>query len=261
MPPKYEFTDEVDERLGFPTLRRIRAVRDFGDVKAGTLGGWIGSEYNLSHEGLAWVADEAKVYEDACILGDAKVCGNAIVRGLARVRENAVIDENAVVFGVSHISGNAKIIGATILCDVVVDNNAIVGAVQISGLARLGVGARAQSERDYLLCGPIGQNNSFVTFYRAEKPAQIGVAAGCFNGTLDEFLDRLQEDYGRHIHLLQQLKATDEASRLEMLRDEYLEIAAFAERRFARCAAQNNERNANDETTKENAGRIETQDF
>ena len=245
MTPKYEFTDEVNERLGFPTLRRIRAVRDFGDVKAGTLGGWIGSEYNLSHEGLAWVADEAKVYEDACILGDAKVCGNAIVRGLARVRENAVIDENAVVFGVSHISGNAKIIGAAILCDVVVDNNAIVGAVQIPGLARLG----------------IGQNNSFVTFYRAEKPAQIGVAAGCFNGTLDEFLDRLQEDYGRHIHLLQQLKATDEASRLEMLRDEYLEIAAFAERRFARCAAQNNERNANDETTKENAGRIETQDF
>lgn len=89
MPPKYEFTDEVDEYLGFPTLRRIRAVRDFGNVKAGTLGGWIGSAYNLSHEGLAWVADEAKVYEDACILGDAKVCGNAIVCGCARVRENA----------------------------------------------------------------------------------------------------------------------------------------------------------------------------
>ena len=51
---KYEFTDETKEFFG-RTLRRIRAVRDFGDVSAGEIGGWIEKEENLSHDGDARV--------------------------------------------------------------------------------------------------------------------------------------------------------------------------------------------------------------
>lgn len=37
------------------TLYSIRALRDFGDVKAGDFGGWIESEDNLSQAGDCWV--------------------------------------------------------------------------------------------------------------------------------------------------------------------------------------------------------------
>lgn len=46
MNKKYEFTGEVSNGL-----KRIRAVRDFGGVRAGALGGWIKSDSNLSHDG------------------------------------------------------------------------------------------------------------------------------------------------------------------------------------------------------------------
>lgn len=43
------------------TLHRICALRSFDDVKSGDLGGYIESEANLSHDGDAWVDDNAWV--------------------------------------------------------------------------------------------------------------------------------------------------------------------------------------------------------
>ena len=65
MNKKYELTDETQEWNG-RTLHRIRALADFGDVKAGELGGWIEKEENLSHNGNAWVYGDAQVY--GCLL-------------------------------------------------------------------------------------------------------------------------------------------------------------------------------------------------
>ena len=58
---KYELL--LDDTIGFSgqQLFRIRALIRFGDVKAGDLGGYIQSYKNLSHDGDAWVADNAKV--------------------------------------------------------------------------------------------------------------------------------------------------------------------------------------------------------
>ena len=50
MERKYELTDETIIRDG-RILHRIRAVRDFADVKAGELGGWIEKESNLDQDG------------------------------------------------------------------------------------------------------------------------------------------------------------------------------------------------------------------
>lgn len=72
---KYELTDEIKTVVGH-TLHRIRACVDVGNnVKAGDFGGWIESEINLSHDGDAWVCDNAWVH------GNALVCDNAVVRG------------------------------------------------------------------------------------------------------------------------------------------------------------------------------------
>lgn len=86
-------------------LYRIRALKDFGDVKAGDLGGYIESERNLSQEGNCWVSDEARVYDNA------KVSGNARVYNDAKVFGNAQIYDNAGVFDDTEVYGNAKVYG------------------------------------------------------------------------------------------------------------------------------------------------------
>lgn len=40
---------------------RIRALRDFSNVKAGDVGGFVTSEKNLSHKGDCWVSGNARV--------------------------------------------------------------------------------------------------------------------------------------------------------------------------------------------------------
>ena len=67
---KYEFTGEVKVKFGV-TLKRIRALIDFGNVKKGELGGFIEKEENLSYAGDAWVSGNAWVYGNAWVSGDA----------------------------------------------------------------------------------------------------------------------------------------------------------------------------------------------
>lgn len=49
---KYEITDIKHPQ--YPNLRRIRALKSFGSVKSGDLGGYVQSEDNLSHSGRCW---------------------------------------------------------------------------------------------------------------------------------------------------------------------------------------------------------------
>lgn len=126
---KYELvtTDTIKE--GKATLTRIRALKDFGRVKVGDLGGYVESEKNLSSDGICWVFDEAKVYgsadvfEDALISYNAKVYGNAevygkaSVYGVAKVYENAQVYGNAKVCGKARVCGNAKVYGDTWVSD------------------------------------------------------------------------------------------------------------------------------------------------
>ena len=73
---KYKLTDETIEVEG-KALYRIEALKDFCEIKKGDKGGFIESEDNLSHEGNAWVSDDACVCGNACVCGSARVCGDA----------------------------------------------------------------------------------------------------------------------------------------------------------------------------------------
>jgi len=84
MNKKYELIDETQEWNG-RILHRILALADFGDVKAGELGGWIEKEENLSHNDDAWVYGDAQVYGDARVYGNAWVFGDARVCGDAEI--------------------------------------------------------------------------------------------------------------------------------------------------------------------------------
>lgn len=82
MEKKYELGKE--KCFGGAKLRRVVALRDFGDVKKGDIGGWIESEHNLSHNGNCWVDDDARVS------GNARVFGNALVSGKAKIEDGFV---------------------------------------------------------------------------------------------------------------------------------------------------------------------------
>ena len=93
---KYELTSETKVINGVE-VHRIKALKSFGIINEGDLGGWIESEKNLSQYGNAWVCDDATVcgnataYDNAVVFGNAKVSGDATVRGKARVGGDATV--------------------------------------------------------------------------------------------------------------------------------------------------------------------------
>ena len=108
---KYELTTETKTLANGRTLCRIKAFRDFGDVKKGDLGGWIESESCLTHKGDCWVADEAWVQNDAKVLHDAIVSGSAWLNG------NVIVSGKARVGGSAWMNGNVKVTGNACIMD------------------------------------------------------------------------------------------------------------------------------------------------
>jgi hypothetical protein len=96
------------------------------------------------------------VYGDAWVSGDAWVYGDAQVYGNARVS------------GAAWVYGDAQVYGAAI--------------IKLNG---------HNNCKTYLTLGPIGSNR-FITF---EKEHGI-VNAGCFSGTIEEFIKAVKEKYG-----------------------------------------------------------------
>ena len=82
---KFELTSEFITNIFGTKLFRIKALIEFGNVKAGELGGFVEKEENLNHEGNAWVYGNAEVYGNARVYGNASVYGDARVCGDARV--------------------------------------------------------------------------------------------------------------------------------------------------------------------------------
>lgn len=88
---KYRLTDIKIEHDGH-TLYRIEALKDFGIISKGTLGGYVENINNLSQEDTCWIADEAKVYDNAKVFENAFICGFANIYGNASVRCNAIVN-------------------------------------------------------------------------------------------------------------------------------------------------------------------------
>ena len=166
---KFELTAETNVILG-RTLYRIRALRAFGDVDKGELGGFIEKETNLAHEGNAWVSGNARVFNNAWVSGNAKVSGNALVSDNARVSGNAIVSGNARVSGASEVYGNAKVSG----------------------------NAEIKQSSHYLVIGPIGSRDDLTTFFRSK--AEIMVSCGCFFGTIKKFEEAVNKTHGDNQH-------------------------------------------------------------
>lgn len=86
---KFELTTESITNEARKKLFRIKALIDFGDVKAGELGGYVEKEGNVSQDDNACVSDNALISGNAWVSGDALISGNTRVSGDARVSGNA----------------------------------------------------------------------------------------------------------------------------------------------------------------------------
>ncbi|MCH5202734.1 MAG: hypothetical protein J1F17_05960 [Oscillospiraceae bacterium] len=191
---KYELTTNTKTFLG-RTLYQIKALVDFGDVKAGDLGGYIEKEGNLSQEGNAWVYGDARVYGNARVFGDARVTDNAWVSGDARVTDNAWVYGDARVYGNALVYGDARVFD-----NAWVYGNALVsGDAWVYGNARVSGNALVFEEKHILTIGPIGSRNDTTTFYCTEEK-DINVNCGCFNGSVDDFIKQVSQTHGDNKH-------------------------------------------------------------
>ena len=190
---KFEFTGETKTLLDGTVLHRIKALVHikFGcmAVEIGELGGWIEKENNLSHDGNAWVCGNAEVY------GNAWVCGNARVYEDAKVYGNAWVCGNAEVYGNARVCDDARVYGNAR----VYDEARVCRNAEVYGNARVCGDAEVFRMEHYLVIGPIGSRNAFTTFFRT-KERNIKVVCGCFFGTIDEFLAKVEQTHGDSKH-------------------------------------------------------------
>lgn len=221
---KYELTGETMDFQG-QILHRIRAVRSFRCsytyVEPGTVGGWLARPLepgddagSLSHDGNCWVANNAKVLDQATVRGNAMLKHNAVMRDRstisdnARVYDNAVLRDNAcaqdsarvyssvVVYGCTTIGGgaildgNARVGGSSMLGGFVdVSNDAVLENVTLFN-GQFREGARVRKTTDMLVIQGL-MREGVVTLYRTEDEHHHRVTAGCQTFTLDDDLEEL----------------------------------------------------------------------
>lgn len=142
---KYEFTGKTFTTAGW-LMHEIRALKDFDDVKAGDLGGYIYNEKNLSQRGTCWVYPGSTIENNARVTGNAKVKGKSRVRNSARVYGNAVVDNDSDIFTAAKIYGDAYVSG------VEVARSEIFGYAHVEGH---GIGCNIDSGNGGHILGPI----------------------------------------------------------------------------------------------------------
>ena len=196
---KYELILDDSIEILNHKLFRIRALTDFGSVKAGDLGGYIQKEENLSQDGEAWVSGKAKVFGNSRVFGNARVSGKAKVFGKSRVSGKAKVYDGAKVYGDAEVYGKAKVYGDAEVYDrawvsgdaEVYDNAKVHGDAEVYGDARI------KSKKDYIVFKNNWSSGRYFTYTKSNKMWKVG----CFYGTSQELIKKAygdSEDSGNH---------------------------------------------------------------
>lgn len=139
---KYYMTDTSKLLADGTKVFRIVAARDFGNVKKGTLGGWIERGENLSQLGDCWVADEAVVTGESVVSENAIVRGYVKVRGYSHVFGQAIVEDNADLSGAVYVYDSARVdLDSRLIEGACVCGNAIVSCVNRQTASGMGLAA------------------------------------------------------------------------------------------------------------------------
>lgn len=117
--PKYELRQAPGAEL-----RQLVALRSFGDVKAGDLGGLIAPSVKLDHNSTAWVYPGAEVY------GCSEITNGATIFGAARVMNSKIAD--STIFERAHVT-NSSVCGSSVYGNARVCARSIVQESEIAG--------------------------------------------------------------------------------------------------------------------------------
>lgn len=225
---KYRIVKGYERKINGIIIHRIQALKDFGDLKAGDLGGWIENESNLSQEGNCWVYPGSVVCRDSVVQDNAKIAGDSIINEHCFISDNAHIRDGSMCCGKSvgqpviirgkssvsnsDIFGHVKIWEGEIIKSIirgyngptVIDSGFVIRSTCIEndgqnilkigdGAGRI-IGGKITKEEDYLLLKGLGSANRLTTFYRGKKN-DIQVKCGCFKGSISEFEQKVMQTY------------------------------------------------------------------
>lgn len=187
MENKYELTDEVIEYLGH-TLHRIKALKDFGDIKKGDMGGWIEGSFNLSQYGNCWVYQGAIAYDNSRVLNNSKIYDNAQIYGNAWIWENAKVYGNARVGGYTMIFGKVNVCDDALVCgdSIITDEAKICGKITISNNPMINGNPIISKIGDYAVFQDIWGNGDYITWTKSNNMWK----EGSFYGTEEELIKK-----------------------------------------------------------------------
>lgn len=153
---------EPSKYFGSIPLYQIQAIIDIPkyNIKAGDFGGYIQSEYNLSHSGSSWISNNAMVFDNAVVVEDALVSNNAIIFDSAWILNDAFVTDSSIVADSAWVADSAQIKGySSILNNSCVFGNALItGNTIIKDSSRIYENAQINGEmvvvEDYsFVCG------------------------------------------------------------------------------------------------------------
>ena len=182
MEQKYELLREVENIIieNGVKLYQIRALKDFSNVKAGQIGGYVQSTNNLSQNGNCWVDPCAKVYGNASVDGNAFIGGKSSVFGYAKVNGNAQVIGNVSVYGYATITGEAQ----------------ICGYIDIADKTHIGLNAVIENNGEYITVS--GYESTVITFFVTDSG--IGVYfMGCYHAIeqYEEYIEKMYKSKPR----------------------------------------------------------------
>ena len=194
---KYRLTNIKIEHEG-RTLYRIAALKDFGLISKGTLGGYVEGTHNLSQYGTCWILNNAKVYGGAMVSEDAIIFGDACVYGCARVYGEATITGYAKIYDFAIVGGRAQVVHNAVIhdcarvtgCAVVQQNAIICGNVTVGGNASIFGNAVISDKRDYIVFKNWWSSGRYFTWTRSNDMWSVG----CFYGTGGELIRKAYKD-------------------------------------------------------------------
>jgi carbonic anhydrase/acetyltransferase-like protein (isoleucine patch superfamily) len=126
----------------------------------------------------------------AVVRGYALVCGSAVVSDSALVCDSAVVSGYALVYDSAVVRGSAVVSGSAL----VYDSAVVRGSAVIRDTAVICGHGLIEYTTDYLCIGPIGTRQATITLHR-DTDIGIRIVAGCWDGSLDQFLARLGADH------------------------------------------------------------------
>ena len=209
MNKKYELTNESIRYAG-RTLYRIRALRGFGDVKTGDLGGFVESERNLSHDGDCWIFNNAKAIDFSFVGENAELRHESLARGFARILWNSAVHDKSAVGDSAEIRDSALILDrAYVGGNTIVGGGAMVGGEAcLLGDAHLRGRALITCNTDFITITGVGLERGTINAYRCSN-GEVEVNLQGFRGDIDEFINEMGRTRGYSDYMEQYLAAVN----------------------------------------------------